>query len=246
MKRIIVILITMLITVSLSAQGENKTRYKALFYEGIKEGQTSLTTVGGRLIPAFANKAGSLLLLRDSITTDNVTTPTKFKVYSKGVQLEADIPASAQEDAATIVPLNSDTIPQIVFGAGNGARGSQTSFEVNKKLGAVYWKGSDTLIIDEVRGVVAQDSGTVTSGIQLYFDVNLFDGTPTAILSATASIASTTTGNAIVAGAGTPHLEVQTVPPNVWIWGTVLTKSNGNMPVFMSITVSGHKQNRKY
>jgi hypothetical protein len=142
--------------------------------------------------------------------------------------------------ARTVLSLQSDTIPYMVFGAGDGARGSQPSFLINKKLGAVYWKGSDTLRITEIRGVVVQDSGTVTSGIQLYYDANVFDGTPTAILSGTTNITSTAAGTVVTSFANAY------IPPNKWVWATVLTKSNGNMPVFMSVTLSGWKQNRKY
>ena len=144
-----------------------------------------------------------------------------------------------------IANIKSDTIPQAVFGAGDGARGSQVAFQLNKKLGAFWYGGSDTLHLSSVVAVCAQDSGTVTSGIQLYYDVNCFDGTPTAIMSGTATINSTTSGNVFTTVTGT-SIASGIIPPNRWIWGTVLTKSNGNMPVFMSVTLIGYKQNRKW
>jgi hypothetical protein len=130
---------------------------------------------------------------------------------------------------------DANLLPIAVFGAGDGVRGSQTAFQVNKKLGAFYWSGSTSLIIDEIRGVVVQDSGTVTTGIQGYFDPNCFDGTPTTILSGTTNITSTTSGTVVTSFANA------TIASGNWVWFTVLTKSNGNMPVFLSITIKGHK-----
>lgn len=135
----------------------------------------------------------------------------------------------------------TDTIPQMVFGAGDGVRGSQPAFLPNKLLGAVWYGGSDTLFLTEVRGVVVQDSGTVTSGVQLYYDANAFDGTPTTVMSGTMTINSTTAGNIFTQSSGT-SISNEAIPPERWIWAKVLTKSNGNMPVFMSLTLSGYKK----
>jgi hypothetical protein len=218
------------------------------YLQGVKIGITRPITVNGKITSDGVNKTGSFLLQIDSVTTDNITNPTLFKLWRNGVQQNPDVPAGSQIDLKTVVPMNTDTIPQIVFGAGDGVKGSQTSFQIGKVLGMVYWGGSDTLHIYEVRGSVVQDSGAVTSGVQIYYAPHVFEVTsPGEIFSATADITDhDASGTIITVGAGTPHLEVTSIPPGNWIWSKVVTKSNGNMPVFMNLTLSGYKQNRRY
>jgi hypothetical protein len=97
---------TFLIAVALiflSFAGINWMRYPYYFNGGIKVGVMPSTGV---------NKAGSKLILIDSITTDNTTTPTLFKFYRGATQLIPDIPASGFDNAADLFAPKylSDTI----------------------------------------------------------------------------------------------------------------------------------------
>jgi hypothetical protein len=86
MKRIILFLIGFLIVGALNAQSSNWYRYQFKLHGGLKVGNTIEST--------GVTKTGSLLLVTDSITTDNLTTPTLFKIYSGATQLIPDIPAA--------------------------------------------------------------------------------------------------------------------------------------------------------
>jgi hypothetical protein len=184
---------------------------------------------------SFSNRAGITDLVQPA--TLGMTADTIVTFHNEGLYSIANSILNISEGVNRLV----DTTHLITFERGSGLRGSQSMFLLNASLGSFYNGGSDTLVITEARGVVVQDSGTVTTGVQVYYDANHFDGTPTSIFSATADITSTTSGNVIVTGAGTPHLEVQKIPPSNWIWGRVVTKSNGNMPAYLSLTLSGFK-----
>ena len=88
MKRILMIFIAVFISAALSAQTQNWWKYQIKAHGGLKVGNT-VTSTG-------VTKTGSLLLTIDSITTDNVTTPTVYKIWKAGVQIAGDIPAANQ------------------------------------------------------------------------------------------------------------------------------------------------------
>jgi hypothetical protein len=88
MKRLIVFLIVICFAGALSAQTSNWWRYQIKAHGGLKVGNTVVST--------GVTKTGSLLLPMDSVTTDNLTTPTVFKIWRDGVQIAPDIPAASQ------------------------------------------------------------------------------------------------------------------------------------------------------
>ena len=92
MKKLLIFLIVVSLSGTLAAQ--NWYQYAVYLHGGMKVGNTVKKT--------GANKTGSYLLQIDSITTDNVTTPTKFKLYDNNTQLIPDVPSGGYEDAALI------------------------------------------------------------------------------------------------------------------------------------------------
>jgi hypothetical protein len=128
MKKLLIFLIVVSLSGTLVAQ--NWYQYLSVFHGGVKVGNTVKKT--------GANKTGSYLLQIDSITTDNVTTPTKFKLYDNNTQLIPDVPSGGYEDAALIfLKLQSDTINKT-------ANFTVSATEVNKEVHC--WKATSIII----------------------------------------------------------------------------------------------------
>lgn len=83
MKKLIIILITILFTVTLYSQ--NTLRYELQARGGIKVGMNG-TYSGG----TFTVNPNSKILDIDSITVDNMTTPTIYKFWKAGTQVDLD------------------------------------------------------------------------------------------------------------------------------------------------------------
>ena len=103
MKRLMVFLIMVCFVGVLSAQTSNWYRYQMKLHGGVKVGNTVVST--------GVSKTGSFLLPVDSITTDNVTTPTVYKIYNGDTQLAPDIPSGSQGNLSEYaVMLLPDTV----------------------------------------------------------------------------------------------------------------------------------------
>jgi hypothetical protein len=105
MKKIIGILIFVMMCGVISAQVSKPNWYRYLLAAngGLK--------IGNTVEKSTDNKVGSLLLLVDSVTTNNVTNPTVFKLWRNGVEITPSIPAGGQIDGATFYSkLQPDTV----------------------------------------------------------------------------------------------------------------------------------------
>lgn len=104
MKKLIpFFIIVCLVSLALVAPTTNWWRYIMIAHGGLKIGRT--------VESSSTNKAGSYVLKIDSVTTDNTTTPTLFKLYHAGVQLIPDIPVGSQIDGATVyTKLQPDSV----------------------------------------------------------------------------------------------------------------------------------------
>lgn len=183
---------------------------------------------------------GNKLISGDIVFQGETSGETTLKAADEAGAGTVTLPTSGT--LATDEVIKGDTASRFSFEEGNGLSGAQASFNIGGIIGAEYYPGPDTLGITEVRGIVMEDSGTVTSDIGLYYDVNLGDPTPTSILSDDATIDNTTTGNVFTHNTS-PTIEQPMIPPGVWVWAEVEGKSTGNMPTYMNLKLSGNRLN---
>jgi hypothetical protein len=139
-----------------------------------------------------------------------------------------------------IVTLQGDTVPLFVFLFGGGLIADTAVFNDNAIAGCFFNKGSDTLIITELRGVLAEGTGTETVSVQISWHATFKSGSATDLNGSALAITSTTTGTVDASFAA------NTIPPNVFVWCKISGVSAGNRPSFLSVTLSGHKKNRAY
>lgn len=143
----------------------------------------------------------------------------------------------------TIVTLQSDTLPLFVFGGGLGNAADSISFSDSTLYGSFFNKGSDSLIITELRAVMVAGVtplGTDTLSVQVSWDDTLRGVIVTNLNAAALPVTSTTTGTVDASFANA------TIPPNKWVWCTTPGVLLGRKPSALIVTLSGHKINRRY
>lgn len=136
--------------------------------------------------------------------------------------------------------LDTDTVPLFIFGAGSGFSADTALFNNNRLIGAFYNSGSDTLYVTELRGVLVEGTGTETIDVQVSWDVNMKDATPTNLNTSALTITSMTTGTADTS------FNNNGIPPGYWVWGTISGASSNNKPTMLILTMTGFKRNRSY
>jgi hypothetical protein len=136
--------------------------------------------------------------------------------------------------------LDSDTTTLFVFGTGSGATADTALFNNNRYAGAFYNAGSDTLHVTELRGVLEDGTGTETISVQVSWDVNCFDSSPTNINTNALAITSLTSGTTDTS------FNNNDIPPGNWVWCTLSGASKDNKPTMLILNMKGYKRNRKY
>jgi len=197
-------------------------------------------------VTGFTPASGSLTLSgADALTltttaATNVTLPTTGTLATTD-GVDASIEASMGDNLEDIIRVfDSDTIPLFIFGAGSGFSADTALFNNNRLIGAFYNSGADTLYVTELRGVLVEGTGTETIDVQVSWDVNMKDATPTNLNTAALTVTSMTTGTADTS------FDNNGIPPGVWVWGTLSGASSGNKPTMLILTMTGYKRNRSY
>ena len=144
------------------------------------------------------------------------------------------------QDLAIIIPQQSDTIPQIVFGLGGGLTADTASFNDNAIIGQFFNKGSDTIFITSMMCILVEGTGTETVDVQVSWHATFKSGSATNLNAAAYTVTSITTGNEDTSFANS------TIPPNVFVWCTISGVSAGNRPSYLGVTLSGYKRNLSY
>lgn len=134
----------------------------------------------------------------------------------------------------------SDTIPQFVFGIGSGATADTACFNNNRLAGAFYHGGRDTIYITEIRGSLKEGTGTETIDVQISWDANLLDGTPTNLNTSALTITSLTSGTVDTS------FDNNGIAPGNWIWCVLSGASKDNKPTALILTMTGYRRNRSY
>lgn len=215
---------------------------RAVVYTGdaasVAFGAADLTTTGATTTGSLATEVlqvgdatSNTILSVDSISTDGTT----YLVFDGATQLSPNISASGQGELSAYVPLLVDTIPLFVFGLGGGLTADTAVFNDNALAGAFYNEGSDTLVVTQLMGILAEGTGTETVSIQVSWHATFKSGSATNLNAAALAITSITTGTTDVSF---PNYKI---PPNVFVWCTISGVSPGNRPSFLSVTISGYK-----
>jgi hypothetical protein len=138
------------------------------------------------------------------------------------------------EELSDLSPMLADTIPLFVFGGGGGNAGDTAVFTTSSIYGSFYNAGSDTLNITELRVIMLGDV-TDTLSVDILWDVNLNDGTPTELNTNPLPVNSFTTGDTDTSFA------TAKIPPGVWVWCETPGVVAGRKPTYFNAQISGYK-----
>ena len=133
---------------------------------------------------------------------------------------------------------DSDTGPLFVFGTGSGHIADTALFNNGRLAGSFYNSGQDTLYVTEVRGVLVEGTGTETITVNISWDVNMRDATPTNMFGTGFTVTSMTTGSV------NTSFSNNMIPPGQWVWCTLSGASPNNKPTMLILTMTGYKRNR--
>lgn len=139
-----------------------------------------------------------------------------------------------------IVAKNEDSNvgPLFVFGTGSGHIADTALFNNGRIAGSFYNSGQDTLYVTEVRGVLVEGAGTETITVNISWDVNMMDATPTNMFGTGFTVTSMTTGSVSTSFSNNMIL------PGQWVWCTLSGASPNNKPTMLILTMTGYKRNR--
>lgn len=195
-------------------------------------------------------------LFSESVTGLTYTDSTGVLSLTSGYLIPTTTQASAWNDAATNFRSatqvatqigdslraarnkDSDTGPLFIFGLGSGHISDTALFNNGRIAGAFYNSGSDTLYVTELRGVLVEGTGTETIAVQVSWDVNMKDETPTNLNTAALTVTSMTTGTSDTT------FDNNGIPPDTWVWCTLSGASANNKPTMLSLTMTGYRRNR--
>lgn len=128
----------------------------------------------------------------------------------------------------------NDTSAIFVFGGGGGNAGDTAAFTTSTIYGSFFNEGSDTLAITSLRVVMLGDA-TDTLSVDILWDVNLNDGTPTELNSDPFPVNSFTTGDEDTSFAA------YKIPPDSWVWCETPGVVAGRKPTYFNAQISGYK-----
>ena len=199
------------------------------------------TTVGNN----FLGLTNPSAITFPRINADNTVTALSAVNFKTALSIATDIgnqihdTIAAGIDLGTVVPLQADTTTRFVWNVGVGAAGDTACFRNSVHHDYVYggfkWEGSDTLVVTKLIGVV-NSGGDVT--IQVSWDANYLDATPTNLNTSAPQITSSTAGDADTS------FDNAEIPPGVWVWLT--TPAVTTQPTRLSVSVIGHFRNLTY
>ena len=139
-----------------------------------------------------------------------------------------------------IVTLQSDTVALATFGLGSGRISDTALFQNNVLIGSFYNKGSDSLIITSLKCYLYAGSGTESVVVNIAWSDTIMAVVPVKL-----NTSGYTATNHVV-GMEDTSFNNTTIPPNKLVYGWITGNSAGNKPSYLSVTLSGHKINRKY
>lgn len=191
-------------------------------------------------VTGFTPASGSLTLSGADALTINTTAATNVTFPASGTLATTQNINDSILSGVQIRTLDSDTIPLFIFGLGSGHSSDTAVFNNGRLAGAFYNAGSDTLYVTELRGVLVEGTGTETIDVQVSWDVNMKDATPTNLNTTALTVTSMTSGTVDTA------FDNNGIPPDVWVWCSLSGASANNKPTMLTLTMTGYRRNRSY
>jgi len=133
--------------------------------------------------------------------------------------------------------LMADIVELYSFSVGTGAAGDTVLIAAGGTFDPVYLAGTDTAKVTELRCAMQTGekvTGTDTIDVQISWHANLKDGSAVVLNTAALPVTSITSGTADTS------FDNASIPPGVFIWGTIPATVTGRKPVQVVCTVSGY------
>ena len=185
----------------------------------------SETAASASTVTGFTPAGGSLTLSGADALTFTTTAETNVTLPTTG----------------TLVTTTQliDTVlrriePIFVFGGGGGNAGDTTSFTTSTIYGAFFNEGKDTLAVTSLRVIMLGDA-TDTLSVDILWDVNLNDSTPTELNSDPFPVNSLTTGDEDTSFAA------YKIPPDNWVWCETPGVVSGRKPTYFIAQINGYR-----
>jgi len=163
--------------------------------------------------------------------------------YSTPTDLDEALAAYSLTDTVAlekIVTLQSDTVALATYGLGSGRIADTALFQDNVLIGSFYNKGSDSLIITSLKCYLYAGSGTESVIVNIAWSDTIMAVVPVKLNTSGYTVTSHVVGNEDTS------FNNATIPPNKLVYGWISGNVAGNKPSYLSVTLSGHKINRKY
>lgn len=207
---------------------------------------SDVRSLAGSGVVGVTLNSGTLTLTGDAGTADDITFYTngngEYNLPTGGgnLTIQSQVQAWLADSLDVLRTADSDTIPLFVFGLGSGHSSDTAIFNNGRLAGAFYNSGSDTLYVTELRGVLVEGTGTETIDVQVSWDVNMKDATPTNLNTTALTVTNMTTGTVDTS------FDNNGIPPGMWIWCTLSGASANNKPTMLTLTMTGYRRNRSY
>jgi hypothetical protein len=197
------------------------------------------TQIGAKVDTAdfhTGGSGGSITLVGNDAITLTTTGATSVTLPTSGTLLTT----TGAENLQDLTDIKSDSSILITFGAGAGLTADTALFQNNVLIGAFYNTTTDTLVVTKMVSVMYSGTGTETIAVQISWDANFIDGTPTNLGGSAFVIAG---AEALEGGAGEidDTFSNTKIPPNNWVWGRLSGASKDNKPTFLNVTLVAYR-----
>jgi len=185
----------------------------------------SETAASASTVTGFTPAGGSLTLSGADALTFTTTAETNVTLPTTGTLVTT---------TQLIDTVLRSIEPIFVFGGGGGNAGDTTSFTKSTIYGAFFNEGKDTLAVTSLRVIMLGDA-TDTLSVDILWDVNLNDSTPTELNSDPFPVNSLTTGDEDTSFAA------YKIPPDNWVWCKTPGVVSGRKPTYFIAQINGYR-----
>lgn len=175
----------------------------------IADSLNALRPIAAATVTGFTPASGSLTLSGADALTLTTTNSTDVTLPTTGTLATTTQVGAKADTAASKLLADRVLVFAPVIGVGNA--GDTAAFTLNNVIWGAKWEGSNSLVITKVTGVVYGTTPDID--VDLLYDANFRDSTPTEVFSSDLTITSTTTGsNASI------NTSNDTIASGSWLW----------------------------